>query len=1119
MSVNAASDQANRDRIAVDLDSNLVVEAGAGTGKTHSFVSRIERLLLERKATIDQIAAITFTRAAAGELRERIRTRLEEVARSEDSSDSDRRTAEEALEGLDRAAIQTIHSFAESLVRERAVDAGLPLVIEPMDDVDATIAFDERWGGWIDGALDDPEIEPLISRAVRLGLVQPLDSLREIALAFHRDYDRIRDVDFSSSTREVRMAAGSVARAVGEFEQLIGYSKLVEEDRLYAHVLKVIDLGKALSGMDPDGDEALSVLARFGGVKFGLGRQGDWEVTPDGVNAAKLLKDRLAELDDEVAAELAQARSASVAPVLAAIRDFVLDYAAERRRSGRAEFTDLLVWAYDLLCGSANARRHFAERYTHILIDEFQDTDPLQLEIALLLAGAADPGGIREGALFVVGDPKQSIYRFRRADPRAIAGLPVRVGGDSVPLARTFRSHQAIVEWVNAIFGDWMGRDETPTQARYIDLETPVVAPSCEPAQGVYFAGGPMDAPNVRAVRLAEADRIARLAAAVGTGRWQVSDGKGGVKPSKFSDLCVLFPRRTDLDLMLRAFEDAGVPYTLEGQSLIFASQEVRDILAALTAIDDPTDEIAVVAALRSPLWGCSDVDLFRWREAGGRFNYLDRGIDDAGTVCVGLDSLRRLHEKRLKTPVPELIEELVTTRRLRHLAFGNRLGRERRRQIGVLLESARSLANTGRYSLREFLRWADERARARERFPEGGIADIGTDAVRLMTTYTAKGLEFPIVLLTALTTASGGRGGDTVLFDPSDPSKAAVKVGSGSGRFEFGEYEALNEAEKDADSDELVRVMYVGATRAKDYLVVSMFRRNDRNDSLAHRLAEYAEAENEHLWSEAPDHGEVEVPIEPSASEPWGSRDGLAEWERERADLLEARRRPAAVSATALKAATAGSPGPDSWDYRDEETKPVAPDVVTQPWQKGRGGTEVGRAVHAVLQDVDIETGEGVDALAARHAEAEGISDRAEEVAELASATLGAGVMRRAAGAKTVLREAYVAVPVGAGGRTALEGFVDLMFEDENGDLVVVDYKTDQVGESGSLESAAAAYEVQLGAYAYAIEESTGRRVSEAWLVFSRRALAGGEAGYRLPDLDGARREALERAREAVGV
>jgi ATP-dependent exoDNAse (exonuclease V) beta subunit len=171
------------------------------------------------------------------------------------------------------------------------------------------------------------------------------------------------------------------------------------------------------------------------------------------------------------------------------------------------------------------------------------------------------------------------------------------------------------------------------------------------------------------------------------------------------------------------------------------------------------------------------------------------------------------------------------------------------------------------------------------------------------------------------------------------------------------------------------------------------------------------------------------------------------------------------------------------------------------------------------VLQDVDLATGEGIDELAARHAEAEGIFQRVEEVASLARATLGAGVMRRAAAAETVLREAYVAVPVGEGGRTALEGFVDLIFEDENGDLVVVDYKTDQVGESGSLDSAAAPYEAQLGAYAYAIEKSTGRRVSEAWLVFSRRALAGLESGYRLPDLDGARRDALERAREAVGV
>ncbi|NQW17029.1 MAG: UvrD-helicase domain-containing protein [Chloroflexi bacterium] len=1106
------SDQAARDRITGDLATTLVVEAGAGTGKTHSFVQRIESLVLNEGVRIEEIVAITFTRAAAAELRERIRAMLEAVARDSQRPPEQHEAAQNALDGLDRAAIQTIHSFAQSLVQERAVDAGLPLVIEPLDGVDAGIEFDSRFSVWVDKILDDPELGEVIVNAVRLGFEPPIGRLRELAAAFHNEYHRIKPLDLSLNTNQVRIVAKQIISARSEIEGLLQYSQLREEDKLFQHAQKVIELARGLERLDTESDAPLAVLARVGGLKENGGRQADWDKTPDGVNAAKLLKDLFKELDETAREELEQARSAALVPILDAARTFVLDYAEDRRRTGRAEFNDLLVWARDLLKGSANAQTYFAERYKRILIDEFQDTDPLQLEIAALLAGISERGAqARSGALFVVGDPKQSIYRFRRADPKVIGELPTTIGAETVFLKHTFRSNSGIVNWVNELFEKWMGHETTPTQSGYESLTTSINPDGSGHPQGVYGISAEEELPNAFAAREAEARRIASMALAVGAGRWRVtSDPKSGeTRPSTFKDMAIIFPGRTGLETLTQALEDTGVPYSLEGQSLLFASQEIRDLIAALKAIDDPTDEIAAVAALRSPLFGCSDVELYRWVDTGNRFNHLEAVLDNESlSVADGLATLREMHELRQAISVPALIEMLATRRDVRQVALRSRMSRERHRQLEAFIESARTLAGGGLHTLRQFIRWAEERAESGDRMPEGGIADIGNDAVRLMTTFHAKGLEFPIVTMTGLLRSASGSGGGSLLFDDKNEAMAGIQIGNASARFEFGPYELLDGLEKNASADELIRVAYVGATRAKDYLVVSMYRPSKDKSSLAARIDEVMNGSP--LWSELPDFGRVERQDAPVATPDFGSEADFSVWEAERKRVLNCASLGRTISATSLK--EAGSAAPYT-----EDVKPVSPSVVEHPWRKGRGASEVGRAVHAVLQDIDLSSGDGIDAAAQLHAVAEGVGDRSGEVANLARSTLQVPVVQRAAQFNKHFREAYVGVPV-VEGESGLEGFIDLAFEDENGDLVIIDFKTDRVGDGDVLAEASAPYRMQLGVYAHAIAQATGLRVSEAWLVFSRRALDGEEAEYRFEDIDDAAREAAELAATLVG-
>lgn len=1111
------SDQVARDRIANDLATTLVVEAGAGTGKTHSFVQRIESLVLKDGIRIEEIAAITFTRAAAAELRERIRAMLENVARDADRPDDEHESARMALDGLDRAAIQTTHSFAQSLIQERAVDAGLPLVIEPLDGVDAEIEFDTRFSAWVDELLDDGELGGVIANAVRIGFDPPIERLRTLASAFHNEYHRIDDLNLSLETNQVRLSAKMIVSARAEIEGMLEYSQLGEDDKLYQHAKAVIELGSTLEKLDVESDVPLGVLSRYGGLKDKGGRQTDWDTMPDGVNAAKRLKELFAELHETTELELEQARSAVLVPILQAARKFVLDYAKERRSTGRAEFNDLLIWARDLLSHSPRAQAYFADRYKRILIDEFQDTDPLQLEIASQLAGVNGAGDhARPGTLFVVGDPKQSIYRFRRADPRVIGELPKKIGAETVFLKNTFRSNSGIVDWVNELFEKWMGSDTTPTQPGYESLTTSIDPDKSEHPQGVYRISTDDELPNIGAARKAESQRIAAMALSVGAGQWRVMRGPktAETRPSEFKDMAIIFPRRTGLNGLTRALEDAGVPYSLEGQSLLFASQEIRDLIAALMAVDDPTNEIAAVAALRSPLFGCSDVELYRWVEAGNRFNHLEADLSESvGSVANGLRTLKEMHEIRQDISVPSLIEKIATLRDVRHMALRSRMSRERHRQLETFIESARTLADSRRHTLREFVRWAEERAESNDRMPESGIADIGNNAVRLMTTYHAKGLEFPIVVMTELTMPLAGRGSGSLIFDAKDETKAGVRIGTRDVSFVFGPHEALGDLENSAAADELVRVAYVGATRAKDYLVLSTYRGVRDTKCLSSRIEDLMS--DSQLWQELPEFGSAAPPPEQLSPPEFGTADSLAAWRAGRDRLLMQAGRGNTVSATSLKAQTESEAQTGESDTID--LKPASPSVVEQPWRKGRGASEVGRAVHAVLQAVDLSTGEGIDAAAKLHATAEGVGERTEEIADLARATLQVPVVQRAALSANVFREAYVGVPLEEN-QTGLEGFIDLAFVDDNGHMVIVDFKTDRIAEDADLTAASTPYRTQLGAYAHAISKATGLRVSEAWLVYSRRALNGGDAQYRVEDLGGAAREAAELAADVVG-
>ena len=1076
-------DEDARKRIRESLDETLFVEAGAGTGKTTSLVDRVMNLAASGRTTLDKVAVITFTDAAAAELRDRIRGSLEKAASDGTLNDDERLRCQRALADLDRSSIQTLHSFAGSILRERPLEAGLPPIFETMDAIQSDLAFDEAWTEWIDRKLDEPEHESDLYPALALGM--STDQLRSVALEFHQNYDLLEDVSFADIPKPSSSAVQQLLDESAELERLCQYSKLGESDPLFSHVQRVLLAVNRFTELENDSPSVYRQLQRTLPIRQGRGNQRDWERDPEtSENACKVLKEVLGNLHEAATEELAQTHQSALMPVLRALKGFVEEFARKRKSDGKAGFHDLLVWARDLLRDNIEVRDHFRRRFSHILVDEAQDTDPIQAEIAMFIAEGIVAGDApaesrpasweqvtpQQGKLFVVGDPKQSIYRFRRADVRQIVKLQQVMGGNTVHLVQNFRSQRPVLEWVNHVYEQWMGEGSSD-QATYVPIAHRWEANIDHPGRPrVYRLGDEMEG-NINAVRREEAGSIAGLLHTIVGQQWQVLDadstaregGEERYRDAGYSDICILIRTRTGLRALEMALEDAGVPYRLEGSSLIFATQEVMDLLNCLKAIDDPADQVATVAALRSPAFACTDVELLQFSEAGSKFDYISEDSPAAGPVAESLSLIRDFHQLRLWMSLPELIDRFIRARLLMESAIDHPRTREQWRRYRFIVEQARSFVETGGNSLRAFLEWIERQAEEGARVTETPVPEGDEEAVRIMTIHAAKGLEFPVVVLTALNTQRSNRR-EVVLFD-RDTHTVEISVGPEGRRFETPGYEALATRESELGDDEQVRLLYVAATRARDHLVISLHRSAKGRKTDADKIAEILDGVD-NLWEPAPLVGgaapQHQDPSPNGATLKGHSLVDREEWLNRRTETIQQQSRPVSVSATKLAQVSKEEPDTD------------------EPWRRGRGGTSVGRAVHSVLQTIDLSTGDGIDETSQAQAAAEGIPRRSAEVARLARVAVDSEVVRRAVASSRFWREVPVAAPMTNG---VLQGFIDLLFE-EDGNLIVVDYKTDAV-DSDHVDDAAARYGPQGGAYALAVEKATGRPVTEVVFLF----------------------------------
>ena len=1079
-------DQAARDAIRTLTDRNLGVEAGAGTGKTSVLVSRVAEILRSGRATVDEIAVITFTEAAAAELAGRIRQELEGHLADVNATPEQTARVREALGGLHRAHIETIHAFAGSLLRERPVEARIDPGFEMLDELAAGLQFDAAYRSWQHDLLAGEH--PELVRAVNRGF--GLKELRRLAEAVNEHRGLLPLAPLSPLRIDLPAEVAAIRTTADTLRKLRPLASNDEKLSVQIDGILAFDERVAVAAADEAWLERV-LLDEVPKINKNAGAQRNWADKNDCVvvkATCSALKDALADLELRL-------RSDALVGVLPFVEAFVAGYEEARRAAGKADFDDLLIWARRLLLTSPEALGHFRERFRVVLIDEFQDTDPVQAGIALLLAGAGSPElapgtdpltlALRDGALTVVGDPKQSIYRFRGADIAvydAIRNGPL-AGGDE-KLVQNFRSNGRILAFANTLF-DRVLTEEAGVQPANTEL---VACRSlADESRSVVVVHGELLG-TAEAIRTEEARLVAatiRLALDEG---WLIRDRNTSPeleRPLTPGDIAILVPARTQIEILEDALTRLDIPFRNQGGKTFFQRQEVRDLTSLLAAVDDPLDQVSLLAALRSEAFACTDDDIYLYVTADNKLDYRHIGEVGPETVREALAVLRDLHDARRRLSLARLVRLALEQTRLIEIALTGRNGNQAAANLVSLAEQARAFSSAGGNGLRGFVRWLRGQMDADE-LPEAPATDEAAEAVSIVTMHGSKGLEYPCVLFANIATKPSTRSGP---IPDRTRSRLHLSIGSGDYAFTTPDYEPAKELETIQRDAERKRLLYVAVTRARDYLVVPVAAaQKDAGVYLAdllpslpgpgeagHPLVHVLDAD---LLPELP-------PAQPPTREPApavavaAARAARATWEGDRATTLRTARQELGIrTATGI----ADEAGPTQL--------PAIPDETPLIVGSGRAN-EVGDAVHQVLERVGLDETIQLAPLVEEVAQATGLADRAAEIEQLVAACLSSDAARRARAASACWQELPYTLRTADGFET---GRIDLVFR-EGDHLVVVDWKTDTV-TPGQVAAAAEGHRPQAEAYVRALTAATPLPVAEVIFVFPR---APGEQGIHL--------------------
>ncbi len=1081
---NRLVDQAEREATRQKLATSFAVEAGAGTGKTTLLVERILALIQNERASLEQIVAITFTEKAAGELKVRLREAIEKALSI--SPAHAREILVQALGDLERASISTIHSFCASLLRERPIEASIDPNSEPLDEMGLDMLFQETWEQWL-GQEIEKKAQPL-RRALTLGM--KLDSLARLVRQLYDNRDLLPSDPFPEVSYATEVFIKILEKEVEKTWALAQSDCRKEEDLGYRVIQALVQTVKELRDAPPDRREV--ILLRELEIKS-QGDKRNWKPATS-CDAQKQALKKLAEDLKEVRHSI---RADVMAGLVEWLRGFISFIQEEKAGRGLLDFQDLLIFARNLLKDNKEIRKYFQERFRYVLVDEFQDTDPLQVEVVFFLAekGAQadrwEDVDLAPGKLFLVGDPKQSIYRFRRADIETYEKAKERLAskGADLKIIQNFRTVPSILSWVNRIFADLIQPSEKGHfQPSYIDLVAyPERKEVVKDQPGIILlAPPPSFEPSeaaVQQVREIEAQSISALLEEMineTKGKWMVFDkNERGSRPVRLRDMALLFPTLTGIEVYEEALKARGIPYRLEGGKEFFMRQEVRSLLCCLKALDDPADQISLFAALRSPFFAFSDEEIFLFVSSGNGLNYLQAPARKANGLADAFSLLRRLHEERNVRSISSTVAELLSQTKALEFSLLRQGGEQVAANMRKILDQARVFEKERQATFRRFVEWLESKREEGVREGESPWSEEGEENVKLLTVHKAKGLEFPVVFLANLAS-------QRIRQQEFIPLRLQATFELAVGEFQTGGYESAMEQEKRKMEAEDRRLLYVAATRARDHLVIPLFwgKRKGFFNLLEEKLPE-----NDAIrpWSVVDGQliaGRGCFDLQPMEKPPL--RLELAEPVKEEQTPLQRRNQWKASLHAIKEKASQGlpllAPSSSASSLLDMPTSLFDEEAAGSAGPPEERGPAFGLAFHGVMERLDLANAENLTELCRLKAMEQGIPALAEKIAAFCRTCLHHPLLERARKAKRLFRE----VPFSAYlDDHIVEGKIDLLFAEAEG-WVIVDYKTDHVsGEA--LENRFRGYREQGNWYARAARKATGEKIKEVIFFFVR--------------------------------
>lgn len=845
-------DGARRDAISLH-DRSILVEAGAGSGKTAVMAGRIAAMLAEGVAP-RSIAAVTFTELAASELLSRVREFVADlsagtiatelrVALPDGLSQAHRDNLATASAAIDEITCSTIHGFCQRLIKPYPAEADIDPGAGVMDRNQADLTFLEIVDGWLRERLSGGQGGVLAEMV--------LHSPGETVALIHKIAENLRRRPTLTAPLVSPLEGHLTAfrQAVADFAGFLDGIAAVEPETVTI-AEQLAEMATAVAdGPDPATPAGLirlltsrphPDLCKKDGAFYSYRKKGKWAAAAKQAGLAKADGDRLNDAADAHYAACCEswislvqsAAGHALAALMDEARPILQRYREHKRASAQLDFDDLIFAARDLLRDHDAVRRSLGQRFAHVLVDEFQDTDPLQTEIFWRLCGEPVDGEddwtqfrIRPGALFLVGDPKQAIYRFRGADVGAYVQARDAFRDQNpdslLSISTNFRSCGSILTFVNERFEAVLSADGQPGFTA-LDSFHEDRGGLCVAALDITVADENGKA-SAEKQRDAEADAIAQLCAQLIESHPIIDRRSGAERPCLPGDIALLAPTGAELWRYEEALERRGIPVATQAGKGLFRRQEIQDLIALSRVLADRRDTLALGALLRGPLVGLTEEELLdiiwglpRTEEQPDRIPRLDLSVDPAALAHpLARDIIERLQSlsRRVNSTTPhELLSQAVDVMRVRPLLLERHRGQAERALANVDLYLSLSTGYAVR-GLRAFAEamtaaWSDE-ARAVE-----GRPDAQEEAVALFTMHAAKGLEWPIVI--PINTMTGVMAPESAVIDRQAETFYCPVLGVAPEG-----YETVRQAEKEELDRERIRLWYVAATRARELLVL----------------------------------------------------------------------------------------------------------------------------------------------------------------------------------------------------------------------------------------------------------------------------------------------------------